>query len=69
MRDLVQPGDFYRIATPRMCASGEIVKVNRTTFDWRARYFYREVRGRLALTWLHRATVFRESEQRSFSIL
>ena len=28
MKDLIQPGDFFRINTRRMCASGEIVKIN-----------------------------------------
>lgn len=68
MKDLIQPGDFFRINTRRMCASGEIVKVNRVTFDWRADFMGRPVSGKIALHELHRATVARPNVC-SFSIL
>lgn len=57
---LIQAGDFVRIDTPRMALGwSEIIKVNRTTFNWRSEYFGHPIEGRLEMSWLGRATVKR----------
>jgi len=33
---ILQPGDFFRISSRRMAASGTVTKVNRATVSWQA---------------------------------
>lgn len=67
-KPIIQPGDFFRINSRRMSAAGEIVKVNRVTFDWRSTYFGHTVSGKIAMRELKRATISRPGVA-SFSIV
>jgi hypothetical protein len=68
MKTLIQPGDLFSIRNRRMSASGEIVKVNRTTFSWRSTFFDHPVSGKIELHELHGATIERPNET-AFTIL
>ncbi len=56
------PGDLFRISTPRMFASGEVVKVNRVTVSYKTDYqpapngpiFHQE--GKIPLYYFERTT-------------
>jgi hypothetical protein len=69
----LRPGDFFRISTRSMAASGYVVKVARVNVFWRAEYQpapggpVHHLSGKIPLYQFKRATVFRDGAV--FSIL